>query len=70
MAKITLLLKGGSRSSLLVSALFSPVLMLTGCTGLTETPGSAVISPLQSPVSSLPARPTLSLRRYFPPHRL
>ena len=54
MAKITLLLKGGSRSSLLVSALFSPVLMLTGCTGLTETPGSAVIPPFQNRASSLP----------------
>jgi hypothetical protein len=62
MAKITLLLKGGSRSFLLVSALFSPVLMLTGCAGLTKTPGSAVIPPPQSRVSSLPV--TSSAIRY------
>jgi cell wall-associated NlpC family hydrolase len=52
MAKITLLLKGGSRSFLLVSALFGPV--LTGCADLTKAPGSAVTPPLQNRASSLP----------------
>ena len=54
MAKITLLLKGGSRSFSLVLAFFSPVLMLMGCAGLTKTSGSVVIPPLQNRASSLP----------------
>ena len=65
MAKITLLLKGGSRLFLLVSAFFSPVLMLMGCAGLTKTPGSAVILPLQNrapPVTSSAIEYALSLQ--------